>query len=68
MIITFIILQNKISKDPDTVTFKEQDLVLKVGECLQARITTFYIFFYHQFSGKVKPVLLRVSWTIMLGP
>ncbi|PQQ16400.1 double-strand break repair protein MRE11 [Prunus yedoensis var. nudiflora] len=30
--------RNKISKDPDTVTFKEQDLVLKVGECLQERV------------------------------
>ncbi|CAN6560856.1 unnamed protein product [Malus baccata var. baccata] len=30
--------QKKIAKDPDNVTFEEEDLIVKVGECLQERV------------------------------
>ncbi|KAM1808030.1 hypothetical protein ACFX11_030962 [Malus domestica] len=30
--------RKKIAKDPDTVTFEEEDLIVKVGECLQERV------------------------------
>lgn len=30
--------QNKIAKDADALKFEEEDLILKVGECLEARI------------------------------
>lgn len=34
---TFILDQNKISKDPDNLKFEEEDLIIKVGECLEVR-------------------------------
>nr|XP_048332364.1 double-strand break repair protein MRE11 isoform X2 [Ziziphus jujuba var. spinosa] len=30
--------QNKIAKDSDTLKFEEEDLILKVGECLEERV------------------------------
>lgn len=29
-------MQNKIARDADTINFEEEDLILKVGECLEA--------------------------------
>lgn len=31
---TMLHLQNKIAKDSDPLKFQEEDLILKVGECL----------------------------------
>lgn len=37
--LTFILLlQHKIAKDSDTAKFEEEDIILKVGESLEARI------------------------------
>lgn len=32
-----IFLQNKIAKDADTLKFEEEDLILKVGECMEVK-------------------------------
>lgn len=37
MIILFPFLQGKLGKDSDAQKFEEDDLILKVGECLEAR-------------------------------
>ena len=33
----FVLLQNKIAKDSDTLKFEEEALIVKVGECLEVR-------------------------------
>jgi len=33
----FMLDQNKIAKDSDKLKFEEEDLIIKVGECLEVR-------------------------------
>lgn len=36
-LMTFVLVQNKIAKDSDIQKFDDDDLVVKVGECLEVR-------------------------------
>lgn len=44
-LMTFILNQNKIAKDSDNQKFEEEDLIIKVGECLEVR--SFIIVVYY---------------------
>lgn len=37
----FLLLQKKIAKESDILKFEEEDIILKVGECLEARNLAF---------------------------
>ena len=41
----FLFGQSKIARDSDPLKFEEEDLILKVGECLEARSLSLLNFF-----------------------
>jgi len=41
----FMLDQNKIAKDSDILKFEEEDLIIKVGECLEVRSLIIVIYY-----------------------
>lgn len=58
MVNVFLFGQGKIARDSDPLKFEEEDLILKVGECLEAR--TYLYYFFHYFKGSASPSIIQL--------